>query len=84
MDAVHLLTSTEILERARQRREIIDRALGGNPDMMTKYLKEKQKRQAEKLSHLSADILSLQQSRTTNASLISDGKMEESSSLSFR
>lgn len=70
----------EILERARQRREIIDRALGGNPSMMNKYMKDKQKRQADKMSHLGADILSLQRSRTTVSSEV---KMEETSSLSM-
>lgn len=59
---VHIFSTTEILERARQRREIIDRALGGNPEMMAKYLAEKKKRQEDRLMHLSADIMSLQQS----------------------
>lgn len=59
---VHIFSTTEILERARQRREIIDRALGGNPEMMAKYLNEKKKRQEDRLMHLSADIMSLQHS----------------------
>lgn len=84
----HDFTANEILERARQRREIIDRALGGNPAKMEQYLKQKQRRHTDRLNHLSADI-SLNQSqmdRSNTMSLMSDFKMDETvvSALSMR
>lgn len=84
----HDFTANEILERARQRREIIDRALGGNPAKMEQYLKQKQRRQTDRMNHLSADI-SLNQSqldRSNTMSLMSDFKMDETvvSAMSMR
>lgn len=82
---MHIFSNTEILERARQRREIIDRALGGNPEMMAKYLSEKKKRQEDRLMHLSADIVSLQQSAMDTMSRVSDIKTDgNETSMSIR
>lgn len=76
---IHDFTASEILERARQRREIIDRALGGNPFMMEKYLKEKQRRQMDRMHHLSADmsLQQLSQDRSNTMSLMSDFKIDD-------
>ncbi|XP_063697460.1 dynein axonemal intermediate chain 3 [Culicoides brevitarsis] len=84
----HDATANEILERARQRREIIDRALGGNPAKMEQYLKQRQRRLNDRMHHLSADI-SLNQSqmdRSNTMSLMSDFKMDETvvSAMSMR
>lgn len=84
----HDFTANEILERARQRREIIDRALGGNPAKMEQYLKQKQRRHAERLNHLSADISfnQSQMDRSNTMSFMSDFKMDEAgmSAMSMR
>uniref|UniRef100_A0A336M1S0 CSON008647 protein n=1 Tax=Culicoides sonorensis TaxID=179676 RepID=A0A336M1S0_CULSO len=83
-EMTHEFSATEILERARQRREIIDRALGGNPAKMEQYLKEKQRRHADRMHHLGADMS--QTDRSNTLSLMSDFKMDETvvSSMSIR